>query len=80
MKWGIISRNVSALSDARREQHQRVNPPEVEQIVRLLEYVNNHRYSLLITVAIMTGMPQGELLALRWEPMLISLSASSRSR
>jgi integrase len=68
VKWGIVSRNVAALADARREQHQRVNPLEVEQILQFLEHVKDHRHGPLITVAIVTGMRQGELFALRWGP------------
>lgn len=68
VKWGIVARNVAALSDARREERTRVKPLEAEQILELLEFIKADRHGPLITLALATGMRQGELLALRWTP------------
>jgi integrase len=38
----------------------------LEQAQRLLETAHNHRLECLLTLALATGMRQGELLALRW--------------
>lgn len=68
VKWGSVPRNVAALADARREERQRVKPLEIDQIMQFLDFVKGDRYGPLITLAITTGMRQGELLALRWTP------------
>lgn len=38
----------------------------IEQAQKLLEVAHNHKLETLLTIAIATGMRQGELLALRW--------------
>lgn len=68
VKWGTVARNVATLSDARREERTRVRPLEVDQILEFLEFIKGDRYGPLITLALATGMRQGELLALRWSP------------
>lgn len=68
VKWGTVHRNVAALADARREERGRVSPLEVDQVLEFLECVQEHRHGPLITLALTTGMRQGELLALRWGP------------
>jgi integrase len=68
VKWGIVARNVAALSDARREERARIKPLEGDQILTFLEFIKDDRQGPLITLAITTGLRQGELLALRWQP------------
>src|SRR5439155_21215991 len=41
-------------------------PLTIEQAKVLLAHVKEHRLEMLLTMAIVTGMRRGELLALRW--------------
>jgi integrase len=66
VKDGFILRNVAALSEPRRERRERITPLTAKQAQALIRETRNDRMGPLIEVAIMTGMRQGELLALRW--------------
>ncbi len=67
VKDGLILRNVAALSDPRRERRERITPLTAEQARLLIRETRTDRIGPLIEVAIMTGMRQGELLALHWD-------------
>ena len=45
---------------------RRAKPLTVEQACQLLEAARGHRLEVLLTLAVVTGMRRGELLALRW--------------
>jgi integrase len=66
VNWGYIPRNVCDLIDAPRAVSRQGTPLTVEQAKLLLEKIKTHRLEVLITMAIVTGMRRGELLALRW--------------
>ena len=44
-----------------------IQPLSREQAQKLLEVARGHRFEALLTVALVTGMRRGELLALRWQ-------------
>ncbi len=66
VRWNYVARNVCDL----------VTPPSIvsreatlltlEQAQTLLSSVREHRLEVLLTMAVVTGMRRGELLALRW--------------
>jgi len=68
VKWGYVSQNVAALADPRTVERTRITPLELDEIRRFLAFTRNHKHGPLFHVAIMTGLRQGELLALRWGP------------
>ncbi len=66
VKWGLVARNVAALSDARKESKVRVKPMQLEEILVFLKATEHDRHGPLFHLAIATGLRQGELFALRW--------------
>jgi integrase len=66
VRWGMVSRNVCDLVDPPRIVSREVVPLSVEQARRLVKHVEGHRLEVLLTMAVVTGMRRGELLALRW--------------
>jgi integrase len=67
VKDGLILRNVAALSEPRRERRERITPLTADQARLLIRATREDRIGPLIEVAILSGMRQGELLALRWQ-------------
>jgi integrase len=66
VRWGIAPRNVATLVTL-----PRVDRPEVQAIApadarAILEAVRGDRIEALVTLALATGLRQGEALALRW--------------
>ncbi len=67
VRWGLVARNVcSVVSTPRLVQHE-IHPLSKEQAQRLLEEARGHRLEVLLTLALVTGMRRGELLALKWQ-------------
>lgn len=66
VRWGYVSRNVCDLVEPPRIVSREATPLTLEQAQALLEKVREHRLEVLLTVAVVTGMRRGELLALRW--------------
>lgn len=65
-RWGQVARNVADLVDpprVRRREMQVLSPAEVR---RLLAVASVTRWEAALTVAVTTGVRQGELLGLRW--------------
>lgn len=66
VKWNMLSRNVcDAVTPPRlsRKEHSVLTP---EQARNLLKQIKGHRFEALLTLALVTGMRCGELLALHW--------------
>ena len=57
-----IAHSLTSVYKVRQERH----PLIVKQAQKLLRYVQGRSLEGLITVALATGMRQGELLGLRW--------------
>lgn len=75
VKRGLVGRNVCDLASRPSLLRHEVTPFNEEQARRLLEVVSGQTLEGLITLALTTGMREGELLALRWGD--INLDASS---
>jgi len=67
VRWKLVAQNVcDVVSPPRRVRHEAV-PLSQEQAHRLLEAAKGHHLEALLTMALVTGMRQGELFALRWQ-------------
>jgi integrase len=67
LKDGRVVRNVAKLVDLPKAERPNLTPLTAEESRRLLEAAAEHRFGPLFTLAVATGMRQGELLALRWQ-------------
>jgi integrase len=67
VRTDLVARNVSEKVDVPSIEKHEIQPLAPEQAQLLLEKVSEHRLGALLTVALTTGMRQGELLALRWQ-------------
>ena len=66
VRWSYVSRNVCDLVDPPSIVSREPTPLTLEQAQALLESVREHRLEVLLSVAVVTGMRRGELVALRW--------------
>lgn len=66
LKWQYVSRNVCDAVSPPRVGKSEQTTLTVDQVNTLLEAISGHRLEALITLALLTGMRRGELLALRW--------------
>lgn len=67
VKWTIVPRNVCDAVTPPRVARKEKTVLSPEQARNLLKQIKNHRMEALFTLAIVTGMREGELLALRWQ-------------
>ena len=67
VRTNLVARNVSDMVDLPSIEKHEMQPLEPGQAQALLEKVSEHGLGALLTVALATGMRQGELLALRWQ-------------
>lgn len=67
VKWGIIPRNVAALTDPPREPHKDLRVLSPEECRDFLAAVQGHRLEALFSVTLALGLRQGEALGLRWQ-------------
>jgi len=67
VKWNILPRNVCDAVTPPRIPRKEKNVLTREQAHTLLDEVRTHRLEALLTLAITTGMREGELLALHWQ-------------
>lgn len=66
VRHGHLARNVAELVEAPRVPGSKVQPLSVEEARKLLASLKGNHFEALFTVAMMTGMRKGEVLALRW--------------
>lgn len=66
VQWGLVPRNVAAVARAPKVERPEIAVLGPAEVSRLLEVASGTRWEALLTVAIATGMRQGELLGLRW--------------
>ncbi len=64
--WGIVPRNVAEAVEPPQVKRHEMRTLTPEQIRSLLDAARGTRWAALLTLAITTGMRQGELLGLRW--------------
>lgn len=67
MAWQLVSGNVAALARPPRVPRKEIAVLDAGQVRRLLDAAEGGRWATLLTLALATGMRQGELLGLRWE-------------
>ncbi len=67
VKQGLVSRNVSDLASPPRRKPFEIHPLDEKQAQLLLAALQGHRWEALYTLAIATGLRQGELLGLKWQ-------------
>jgi integrase len=67
VRWGMVARNVAALSDAPRVERATFEPFSPEEARAFLVAVRGNRLEALYTVAMALGLRQGEALGLRWQ-------------
>jgi integrase len=66
VRWGMVSRNVASLVDVPSARAYDVRALDVDDARAVLDAVRGDRLEPLVTVALATGLRQGEALALRW--------------
>ena len=67
IRWGLVPRNVcDAVSLPKRTRHE-IQPLTDKQARQLLVAASGHSLEGLLTLAVTTGMREGELLALKWQ-------------
>ena len=66
MRWELVSKNGCDLVTVPRIVSREVVPLDIAQARVLVNHVRGHRLEVLLTMAVVTGMRRGELLALRW--------------
>jgi integrase len=67
LRWGLIARNVAALTEPPKVEEHEIQPLEPDQAQKFLEAARGDRLAALYTVALAIGLRQGEALGLRWE-------------
>src|SRR5579859_6453547 len=69
---GSVFRNVCDLVSPPRKQRFEIQPLTMEQMQILLATIRGHKWEALFTLALATGMRQGELLGLKWQDINFS--------
>ena len=67
VQWQLLARNPADAVTAPRAERYEVDPPDREEIERILAAADATLYGSLVYVAVMTGMRAGELLGLTWK-------------
>lgn len=68
-RWELVSRNVAELVTPPKVARHEARPLTVVQAKTLLKAVKNDRHEGIFTVALMTGLRQGEILGLMWDDL-----------
>lgn len=66
MRWQMIGRNVAALVEPPRVDKAESTWWTADEAARFLRTVDGHPYNVVFALALLTGLRQGELLALQW--------------
>src|SRR5713101_4535940 len=72
VKWGLVSRNVCDLVTPPRRARFEIKPLTTEQVQSFFAAIRGHKWEALFTLALATGMRQGELLGLKWQDINFS--------
>jgi len=67
VEWHMVPRNIAKVVKAPKPVPQEMRPLSAEETRCLLEAARGDRLEALYVLAVITGMRQGELLALRWQ-------------
>jgi integrase len=66
MRWGLVGRNVAALTDGPKLERHEIRPLSLEQTQHFIEMVKNEPFGPFFLLAATTGARRGELLAAKW--------------
>jgi len=66
IKWELLTRNVAALAEPPRQNHDEVTPLSADQIRTLFNEVADDRLEALYVIAGTLGLRKGECMGLRW--------------
>ena len=66
LKMGSVTRNVTDATTPARPKKRTIQVLTEEELDRLLVAAEGHRYKVLVYLAVVTGMREGELFGLRW--------------
>jgi integrase len=66
MRWGLVARNVAALSSPPSVKRTAIEPLTPEQAQKLIAQVRGTRWQALYQIALGLGLRKGEIMALRW--------------
>ncbi|MDQ3656394.1 MAG: hypothetical protein M3457_15120 [Chloroflexota bacterium] len=66
IKWGLVARNVAALTEPMRQAPRTVKSFRLEEARAVLTAARGHRLEALVAVAKSLGLRQGEVLGLMW--------------
>lgn len=80
VRWRLIPRNVCADVSIPRISKRKMQSLSMEQAKKLLEVSKGSELKVFITLALMTGMRRGELLALRWSNVDFTMGSLSIDR
>ncbi len=69
VEWNLIPRNVTSIAKAPRVRRKEVEAFSDEQVRRLQEAAKGTRWEALISLALASGMRQGELLGVKWSDL-----------
>ena len=79
-RWDMVPRNVSEAVKVPRPAPREIHPLSPEEARELLDAASGDRLEALYSLAVTTGMRQGELLALRWSDVDLEPRARHRQR
>ena len=80
VKWQLVARNPADLVDPPRANRHEIPALDLGQIARLLACARQTEYGALVELALLTGLRQGEILALRWHDADLATGSLSVSR
>jgi integrase len=66
LRWGLVGRNVAALTDAPKLERHEIHPLTLEQTQHFIDIVKNGPFGPFFLLAATTGARRGELLAAKW--------------
>ncbi len=77
VRWGWIATNPASLASPPRLRAQELEPPEPDDVVRLIEAAarNDPDFGCYLHLAATTGARRGELCALRWRDLDLDVGA-----
>jgi integrase len=67
VRWSLVPRNATEAVKSPRPAPEQIKPLDSEQVKTLLKAVHGDCFEALYTLAVTTGLRQGEILGLKWE-------------
>lgn len=80
LKRGLVARNVADVVELPKYERPEITPFTEEEVRRLRVAIAGDRWEALITLAIVTGMRQSELLGLKWSDITLDTRRVSVNR